>query len=540
MPDAIVIGAGHNGLVAANLLSDAGWEVLVLEAADQPGGAVRTAEVTVPGFRHDLFSAFYPLGAASSVFRDLELERHGLRWRRSPLVVAHPFPDGRCAVLSTDIEETSASLEQFARGDGDGWRRLYGLWERAGRQFVDALFGPFPPLRAGASLVAAVGPRELARFVRFGLLPVRRLAEEHFSGEGGAMLLGGNALHTDLTPEAAGGGLYGWVLCSLGQQVGFPVPEGGAGQLVAALVRRLEGGNGRVVCGSEVTQVVVREGRARGVRTAGGDEIAARHAVLADTGVPALYRQLVGAQHLPARVIEDLEGFQYDAGTVKVDWALDAPIPWAAPDARQAGTVHVADDMDELTLCASQLAMKRVPERPFLVMGQYAAADPSRQPEGAETAWAYTHVPQRITGDAGPDGLTGRWDERETEAFVTRIEARIERLAPGFRQLIRGRHVLTPPLLEQANRNLVGGAVNGGTAQIHQQLLFRPLSSLGRPETPIDGLYLASASAHPGGGVHGAPGANAARSALKAARPVSRLPSLATRALQRAQARGSG
>ena len=540
MPDAIVIGAGHNGLVAANLLSDAGWEVLVLEAADHPGGAVRTAEVTIPGFRHDLFSAFYPLGAASSVLRDLELERHGLRWRRSPLVVAHPFPDGSCATLSTDLDATAASLDQFAPGDGDGWRELYGLWERAGSQFIDALFSPFPPVRSGAGLVAAVGPRELARFVRFGLLPVRRLAEEHFKGEGGGMLLGGNALHTDLTPEAAGSGFYGWVLCCLGQQIGFPVPEGGAGQLISALMRRLESGNGKVVCGAEVTRILVRDGRARGVRTAGGEEHTATRAVLADTGAPALYRDLIGAEHLPPRVLDDLERFQYDAGTVKVDWALDAPIPWSAPQAREAGTVHVANDMDDLTLYAGQLARKLLPEHPFLVMGQYAAADPTRQPPGAETAWAYTHVPQRIAGDAGSDGLTGSWDERETEAFVTRIEQRIERLAPGFRALIRGRHVLTPPRLEQANRNLVGGAVNGGTAQIHQQLLFRPLPAFGRPETPIDGLYLASASAHPGGGVHGAPGANAARVALRRTRPLARLPSLAAQAVQRALSRGGG
>ena len=538
MPDAIVIGAGHNGLVAANLLSDAGWDVLVLEAAEQPGGAVRTAEVTLPGFRHDLFSAFYPLGAASSVLRDLELERHGLRWRRSPLVVAHPFPDGRCAILSTDPDETAASLEEFAPGDGRGWRELYGLWERAGRQFIDALFSPFPPVRSGAALAAAVGPRELPRFVRFGLLPVRRLAEEQFDGVGGAMLLGGNALHTDLTPEAAGSGFFGWVLCSLGQQVGFPVPEGGAGQLVAALIRRLEAGNGRVTCGTPVTQVVVRDGRAEGVRTADGREHRATRAVLADTGAPALYRDLVGPEHLPPQVIEDLKRFQYDAGTVKVDWALDAPIPWAAEPARQAGTVHVADDMDDLTLYASQLSRRLVPEHPFLVMGQYAAVDPSRQPPGAETAWAYTHVPQTIAGDAGGDGLTGSWDERETEVFVARVEQRIERLAPGFRDLIRGRHVFTSPLLEEANRNLVGGAVNGGTAQLHQQLLFRPLPAFGRPETPIDGLYLASASAHPGGGVHGAPGANAARVALQRSRPLSRLPSAAARGLQRALARG--
>ncbi len=527
--DAIVIGAGHNGLVAANLLADEGWDVLVLEAAAEPGGAVRSGELTVPGFRHDLFSAFYPLGAASPVMRGLDLERHGLRWRRAPLVVAHPTPDGRCAALSTDADATAASLDAFAAGDGEGWQRLYGLWERAGDQLLDTLFSPFPPVRAGTALARAIGPRELARFVRFGLLPVRRLAEEEFRGLGGALLLGGNALHADLAPETPGSGLYGWLLCCLGQKVGFPVPEGGAGQLTAALVRRLESRGGRVACGNEVTRILVRDGRARGVQTADGERLAAGRAVVADVGAPALYRRLVGVEHLPARLLEDLDRFQYDAGTVKVDWALAAPIPWAAPEARRAGTLHVADDLDDLTRYAAQLAMSRVPERPFLIVGQYAAADRSRQPPGAETAWAYTHVPQRIVGDAGPDGIAGHWDERETDAMAARIEQRIEELAPGFTGLIRGRHVFTPPLLEAANANLVGGAINGGTTQLHQQLVFRPVPGLGRPATAIDRLFLGSASAHPGGGVHGAAGANAARAALAGDRPLRALRARRTR-----------
>ncbi|HKG37522.1 MAG TPA: NAD(P)/FAD-dependent oxidoreductase [Conexibacter sp.] len=514
--DAVVIGAGPNGLVAANVLADRGWRVLVLEEQDRPGGAVKSGELTEPGFTSDLFSAFYPLAAVSPALRALRLEEHGLRWRRAPYAVAHPQPDGRCAVLSTDVEETAASLERFATGDGEHWRSFYASWERAGPAFMDALLRPFPPLRGGARLAAALGPRGLLEFTRFALLPVRRLAEESFDGDGGGWLLAGNALHADLTPDSAGGGLFGWVLCGLGQQHGFPVPEGGAGRLTDALVARLRAHGGRVECGVSVEQGIVRGGRAVGVRLRDGSQVSAPRGVLASTVAPTLFHRLIGDQHLPRDFVRDLGHFQLDNGTVKVDWSLDGPIPWLAAEARRAGTLHIADGMDDLTRTSAQLSRRLVPDRPFLVMGQYATTDPTRQPAGRETAWAYTHVPQQVRGDAGSDGLTGEWDAREVELFVARMEAEIERRAPGFGALIRRRHVFTPAKLEAANANLLGGALNAGTAQIHQQVVFRPVPGLARPQTPLRGLWLAGASAHPGGGVHGAAGANAARAALMA------------------------
>ncbi len=517
MLDAVVIGAGHNGLVAANMLADAGWDVAVLEAQPVPGGAVRSAELTRPGFVHDVFSAFYPLAAASPVLAGLELESYGLRWCRSPLVLAHPTPEGPCAVLSTDLDETAASLDLFAPGDGEGWRRLYGLWERVGRDFVDALTSPFPPVMAAAKLAAGLGRRGIRDFARHSLLPVRRLAEEHFAGAGGGLLLAGNAMHTDLAPEGAMSGMFGWLLCCLGQEHGFPVPQGGAGELVTSLVRRLQAKGGELHCDTRVTSIDVRRGRAAGVVTAGGDAVPVRRAVLADVGAPALYSELVGTEHLSPALVEDLGRFQYDSATVKVDWALSGPVPWSTEPAARAGTVHVAQSMDALTDFAAQLAQGLVPAHPFLVFGQMNVADPSRSPVGTETGWAYTHVPQRVRGDV-LGRLKGHWDRGEEEAFVERMEAEVEALAPGFQDLILDRHVLTPISLHEANANLVGGAVNGGTAQIHQQLVFRPTPGLGRAETPVGGLYLASASAHPGGGVHGAPGANAARAALGAVR----------------------
>ncbi|OEJ93339.1 phytoene desaturase family protein [Streptomyces thermolilacinus] len=515
MPDAVVIGAGPNGLVAANLLADQGWTVEVLEAQDEPGGAVRSDRGVHPHYVSDLFSSFYPLTAASPVIRSLRLHEWGLRWSHAPAVVAHPLRDGRCAVLERDPGRTAEGLETFAPGDGAAWQGLYDLWERVGPDTLRALFTPFPPVRPGLRLAARLGAADGLRLARMGLLPARRLGEETFAGDGGRLLLAGSALHADLSPETALGGGFGWLMCMLGQSVGFPVPVGGAGALTDALARRLTDRGGTIRCGRRVTEVTVRDGRAHGVRTADGQTAAARRAVLADVPAPALYGGLVAWEHLPARLRDDMRRFQWDFGTVKVDWALDRPIPWASDGPARAGTVHLADGVDELTRFAAQIARGLVPDRPFLLLGQMTTADPTRSPDGTESAWAYTHVPRTVVGDAGPDRLTGAWTTGEQQRMADRVEAVVEAYAPGFRSAIHARRVLAPPTMEALDANLRGGAVNGGTSALHQQLVFRPVPGTGRPETPVRGLYLASASAHPGGGVHGAPGANAARAALR-------------------------
>ncbi|WP_406387569.1 phytoene desaturase family protein [Streptomyces sp. NBC_00887] len=520
MPDAVVIGAGPNGLVAANLLAAAGWSVEVLEEQPEPGGAVRSDRGVHPDYVSDLFSAFYPLAAASPVLAGLDLQDEGLNWSCAPRVLAHPLPDGRCAVLERGVEDTADGLDMFAAGDGPAWLDLYGTWNRLGPDILRALFTPFPPVRSGVRLAARLRAAGGLRLARMLLLPVRCLGEEQFRGEAARLLLAGNALHADLGPEAAGSGGFGWLMSMLGQTYGFPVPVGGAGALTAALVRRLERHGGVVRCGERVDEIVVRGGRAVGVRTAGGESVPASRAVLADVSAPALYGELVGAQHLPDRLLKDLRAFQWDFATFKIDWALTAPVPWTAGEAASAGTVHLADGVDGLTRFAAQIATGRVPDRPFLLFGQMTTADSTRSPAGTESAWAYTHVPQRIKGDAGEDDLTGRWDRREQEAMADRMENEVERWAPGFRSRVISRRVLAPPTIESMNANLHGGAINGGTAAAHQQLLFRPVPGTGRPETPVKGLYLASASAHPGGGVHGAPGANAARAALRGARGI--------------------
>jgi phytoene dehydrogenase-like protein len=534
MTDAVVVGAGPNGLVAANVLSDAGWSVVVVEAADEPGGAVRSAEVTAPGFRNDLFSAFYPLAAASPTMTALDLGRWGLGWAHAPLVVAHPLGDGQVVTLSRDVDVTAESVDAFAPGDGDAWRRLVEQFARMRDDLVAALFRPFPPLSPGLRLLRVLGTAEALRFARFATMPLRRWSDETFNGVGASSLLAGNALHTDLGPDSSGAAVFAWLLCMLGQTDGFPVPVGGAQSLTDALVARLGARGGKVVCGQAVREVIVRAGRAVAVRTFDGTEYAAARAVLAAVDAPQVFGSMVAPEHLPERMLDDLRRFQWDNGTLKVDWALSTPVPWADDRSALAGTVHLGGDVDALTRYTGQLAVGAVPDVPYIVFGQMTTSDPTRSPAGTEAAWGYTHVPQTVRSDAGPDSVTGKWDAREVQVIVDRVEAQVERFAPGFRDRIVGRYVNGPLGLEQADRSLFRGALNGGSAAIHQQLVWRPVPGLGRAETPIDRLYLASASAHPGGGVHGGPGGIAARTALRNAGVFGPLRRGAVRAAHRA------
>ena len=503
--DAVVIGAGPNGLVAANALVDAGWDVVLVETNDEVGGALRSAEVIEPGFVTDLFSAFYPLAAASPIIRDLHLEAHGLRWRRAPAVVAHAFDDGRVAVLHDEVAQTAASVDAFAPGDGQAWADMFADWQRVRDPLLDALFTPFPPVAAAVRLLARTRLRGGVDLARLAVMPVRAFGQERFDGDGAPALLTGNAMHSDLTPDGAGSALFGWLLVMLGQDVGFPVPEGGAGRLAQALHERATATGLRTRLGARVERIEVRDGRAKGVHLADGSRIEARRAVLADVAALALFRELVGPEHLPPRLVSDLARFDWDDATLKVNWTLDRPIPWANPAAAGAGTVHLGVDVDGFVDFAADLSVGRLPQRPFLLLGQMSVADPSRSPAGTESAWAYTHLPRSQAED-----------EAALAQLVERIEDAVERVAPGFRDTVRGRLIQTPAGLQAADANLVLGSTNAGASALHQQLVFRPSPGLGRPETPIQGLYLAGASAHPGGGVHGACGWNAARSALRA------------------------
>ncbi len=515
--DAIVIGSGPNGLVAANLLTDAGWNVLVLEAQNTIGGAVASSDDVAPGFQHDTFSSFYPLAASSPVLEQLELERFGLSWSHAPAVVGTPDADGRWALLHRDPARTAASLDALHPGDGQGWLDLVATWNVIGEPLLESLLSPFPPLKGGARLAAAMPRAGGLSVVRLLIESARSLAERHLSGEAAKLLIVGNAGHADLSPDAAGSGIFGLLLAMMGQRVGFPAPTGGAGKLADALAARLEQGGGHIRRRAEVVEIVVRNRRALGVRLADGEYVRATRAVVADVSAPALYGQLVDWDQLPARTKRRMKDFQWDPGTVKIDWALSGPVPWIATPDAAPGTVHLASSVTEVARWMGQVTGGEVPADPFMLLGQMTTTDPTRSPPGTEALWAYTHVPQEVRSDEA--GLiTGRWDQSDLDWMAERVESRIERNAPGFTSRITARRILGPREMQQRNANLVGGALGGGTAALHQELIFRPTTGWGRAETPIGGLFLGSSSAHPGGGVHGACGANAARAALFHAR----------------------
>lgn len=499
MSDALVVGSGPNGLAAAIRLAEAGRSVLVLEAADHPGGAVRTEELTLPGFRHDTFSSVYPAAAASPVFARMPLSEHGLEWVHPAACYAHPLGDEQAAVLYRDLAATAASLERRHPGDGERWSQFAGPLLESFPAVRATMLAGFPPIAGPLRLLQRAGPRTTLEFAR--LLPgsVVGLGRRLFEGAGSRVWLYGAAMHGDTPPEAPGGAIAAAYLNLLGHAVGWPSPRGGAGRLIDALVGYLRALGGELRTGSAVVRVHAAGGRASGVELAGGERIAGR-TVIADVMPHALIR--LAGDELPGWYRRLLGRYVYGPATLKVDWALDGPIPWLAEDVRGAGTVHVGGTEDEFlaSVAASHVGL---PERPFLLLGQQTVADPSRAPSGKHTAWAYTHGPQR--------GV--QW-AAEQDGFVERVEAQVERFAPGFRDRILARHVLGPGDLEARNQNLVGGDVGGGSYRL-AQVVFRPVPALSPYRTPLRGLFIGSAAAFPGGAVHGVPGDAAARAALK-------------------------
>ncbi len=513
--DALVVGSGPNGLAAAITLAGAGLPVTVLEAAARAGGAVATEELTLPGFAHDTFSSVYPAAAASPVFERFPLEQHGLRWVHPEACYAHPLPDGRGAALYRDLERTVESLERLAPGQGEGWRRFAAPFVAHFDALRRTMLSGFPPLRGPARLAAGLGPRGVIEFARLLLMPAQALAGELFSASGARAWLYGSAMHGDVAPPGAGSAITAAYLNFLGHGVGWPSPEGGAGCLSAALVSYLGALGGKVRTQAEVAGILAHRGRVSGVRLAGGETVTAG-IVIADVMPGALVTLAAGA--LPDAYARALRRYRPGAATLKVDWALDGPIPWTAPEAHKAGTVHVGGDETEVLTATSFVS--GLPNRPFMLLGQQSIADPSRAPSGKHTAWAYTHGPHTIDWRA------------ESEAHVERMEAQIERFAPGFRDLILARHVLRPDELQHRNPNLIGGDVGGGSYSL-DQLIFRPVPTAIPYRTPLRGLYLGSAATFPGGAVHGVPGRAAARVALAEAR----LPRLTVRVRKRGAAR---
>ena len=500
----MVVGAGHNGLVAATLLARAGWSVELLERAPVAGGAVGS-DRTPSGYVHDWGSAYYGVLHTSPVLRELGLDRR-VQWAHTGIPVAAAWDPRRpAAVLRRSAEDTAAGLGV----DGPAWRELVGWWQRLGRPLFAAMLGPagspVPLLRAAAGLT---GPREAVQTARTMLEPVEAWAAHVFAAEPARMLVASHATHADTAVDGAGSTPASLLLAMAAQEHGMPVPVGGADRLAGAMVEAAQEAGVVVRTGVEVTRVVVRGGRAVGVVTADGEGIAVRRAVVADVAPGVLARDLVGEQHLPGDWLASLQRHRYTSGFFRLDLDLDRPAPWADERLTDAAVVHVTGDVDELALSQAEVRRQSLPRAPQLIVGQQDRADPSRVPAGAATLWVECHCPARPQ-DAGPD-----WEARFADRMIDRLAAH----APGLREAVVDTTV-TPPLgLEARDPNLIGGDVGGGSAAPDQLLVFRPVAGWSSYALPVRGLFMCGAASHPGGGVHGMPGRNAAAAVLRRSR----------------------
>ncbi len=505
--DAVVVGAGHNGLAAAVVLATAGWSVLVVERNDEPGGAVRTAEVTLPGFRHDLFATNLNLFAGSPFFAEFgdDLTAHGLEFAPTDKPFSSVFPDGRFIGVSTDLDATLAMVGAAAPADAEAWAALAERFGRVAPHLFPLLGTTIPSAGALKALVSGsrdLGlswPLDLARLV---LQSSREFVEEHFESPEVQALCASWGMHLDFPPDAPGGALFPFLETFAAGSNGMVLGKGGARTMIDALVSLLKSLGGEVRTGSPVAAVTVDGERATGVELADGERIAARRAVVANLTPKVLFGGLVPDALLDPRFRRRVRAYKHAPGTLMVHLALDDLPNWnAGSQVREWSYVHIGPYLEDMSLAYQRAVGGTLPERPTLVVGQPTVVDPTRAPDGKHILWIQVRmVPAEIRGDASHEIETTDWAEAK-ELYADRVIRLIEEHAAGLSTTILGRHVLSPIDLEAYNPNLIGGDSLGGSHHPMQFFGLRPFPGWTKYRTPIDGLYMCGASTWPGAGV---------------------------------------
>ena len=510
--DAIVIGAGHNGLVAAAGLAKAGWSVVVLEAEDAVGGCVRSGEVTVPGVVHDLYSTnqnLFKQSPAYAAWKD-ELETHGLRFAHSDKPFCNVFDDGTAVRVFADLDRTADGFAQRSPADADGLRQLHARFQDL-QKVVLPLYGKALP-SAGAAAAAAqgaasVGAERTAELARLLLDSTRELGQSYFETPQAQAVLATWGLHMDFGPDVSGGAVFPLMETFSNIEGGMVVAQGGASRVSEALVGLIEARGGTVRTVARVARVVTASGRATGVELADGERIGAGRAVVANLTPGLVFERLLPDEPLPDGFRRKVERYQHGPGTFMLHLALDAPVPWAAgDDIAEFAYVHIPPTVDDLARTYQQSLAGLLPDSPLLIVGQTTAVDPTRAPDGTHVLWIQVRtVPGQIRGDAAGEIAATDW-AGATEPFTERVLDKLERFAPGVRDHVVGRFAMSPEYLEAHNANLVGGDSLGGSVHLRQNLAFRPFPGWTRYEMPVDGLYLCGASTWPGPGNNGTSG----------------------------------
>ncbi len=515
--DAIVIGAGHNGLVAATYLARAGWRTVVLEREPRPGGAVLSDELTRPGLVHDVFATNMNLFRGSPVAAELgaELERHGFSYATSALPFANVFPDGRALRVHQDRDATLAELRAHDPRDADGWEALDREYERLAPALF-RLYGSRLTTGALASLALDVAPKlgrdGVGALARLLVSSTRELVDAHLSSREAKALLACWGMHLDFGPDVSGGAMFPFLEAFTDMRTGIAVARGGASRLIDALVALLTEAGGELRLGAEVTRVVVEGGRASAVELAGGERIDARRVVIANLTPTLLHGRLLDGPSLSPRLRRSAAGYAYGPGTMMVHLALAGPIPWrAGEDIARFAYVHIAPHLDDLATMYAQASAGLLPAEPMLVVGQTSAVDASRSPDASQVVWVQVRaLPGTIAGDALGEISARGWDEA-TEPYAERVMAKLERYAPGIGRLVLDRAVLSPAELEKRNPNLVGGDSIAGSMHLRQNFVFRPFPAVSDYESGVAGLLMAGASTWPGAGVNALSGYNVAQ-----------------------------